>query len=625
MLLAILAVSPYPVSRYRLARMLWSQRAEEQSRSSLRQEIYRLQGVLNTVSPELFRVNRDQLTVRHDRIWVDVVEALTATVQDPKPLALLSAIFLDGYDRIDPVFDDWLSTEREKLLLHARTVLEGQIAVQGSPQGVLAMAGQLLRFDSAHEGAWRARIQAYADLGQRGRAIETYEHSETALMHRLGVSPSAETQQLIAKIRRSSLSHSDLVDPGDPIVSPHRPHGRLQMGVLPFRLSGMEPEQTFLSMTLADEVTTALARFPGLGLLAPSTLASQAADSDALRERFGLALLVEGHLYPANDSVRIHLKIIDLRNNHRLVWSGRFDAPQTDLPGLHDDLVGRMAAQINLNIQTHESRRASLIPVEQCDACELVLRAWPMTSRFHRPEFDDAEALLRRAIELEPEYAAAHTRLAYHLVLAIGQDWAADRQAVIDEAVVCSDRAMVLAPKGARAHTVAGHVRAYLQRRPKEAMALHERALSLNPNLALGWGLSALACTYLGDLVEANRRIERYRYLVPNASSAFLFEAGSAVVEIGRGDYVAAIDAGRRTTELNPGFIPGLRIYLVALGHGGMITEAAIVRQRLLLLQPNLTVRAAMAASPYQDAQQREHFGAGLRLAGIPEGDTVDT
>jgi hypothetical protein len=123
------------------------------------------------------------------------------------------------------------------------------------------------------------------------------------------------------------------------------------------------------------------------------------------------------------------------------------------------------------------------------------------------------------------------------------------------------------------------------------------------------WGLSALACTYLGDLVAAKRRIERYRYLMPNASSAFLFEAGSAVVEIGRKDYAAAIDTGRRTTELNPGFIPDLRIYLVALGHGGMMAEAAFVRQRVLLLQPDLTVRAAMAASPYQGTEQREHYG----------------
>ena len=385
----------------------------------------------------------------------------------------------------------------------------------------------------------------------------------------------------------------------------------------------MEPEQAFLSMTLADEVTTALARFPGLGLLAPSTLAALATDPDALRNRHGLALLIEGHLYPAFDSVRVHLRISDLRNNNLVIWSARFDAPQTGLPGIDSDVVGRMAAQLDLNIQTHESRRASLMPVEQCNPCELVLRAWPMSFRFRRPEFDDAEAILRRAVALEPDYAAAHSRLAYHLLFAVGQDWAANRQAAIDEAVVCSDRAMALAPRGARAHTVAGHVRAYLQRRPKEAIELHERALSLNPNLALAWGLSALACTYLGDLEEAEQRFEHYRYLAPNDASAFLFEAGSCVLEVGRKDYAAAVNAGRRATELNPGFIPGLRHYLVALGHSGMTTETAFVRERLLLLQPNLTVQAAMTASPYQNAAQRAHYGAGLRLAGVPEGDAA--
>ena len=37
--------------------------------------------------------------------------------------------------------------------------------------------------------------------------------------------------------------------------------------------------------------------------------------------------------------------------------------------------------------------------------------------------------------------------------------------------------------------TIAGHVRAFLHRRLREAMALHERALSLNPNLAMAWAL----------------------------------------------------------------------------------------------------------------------------------------
>ena len=619
-LLAILALSDYPVPRHRLARMLWSQRGEDQRRASLRQEIHRLLEALEPVAPGLIQVNRDQMTIRHERIWVDAAEALAATVQNPEPLAGLSGILLEEFDRIDPSLDEWLATEREKLRIHASTVLEGRLAMQNTAEGTLAVTRQLLQFETAHESAWRARIQAYADLGDRTRAIEAYGHCQAALTQKLGAVPCEETQRLVASIRKNSdIRQQGRLSAQPTIVLPAPPaRAGLRIGVLPFQLSGMEPEQAFLSMTLADEITTALSSFPGIGLIAPSTLASCAAASPTVRQHCGVDFLVEGGLYPSFESVRITLRLTDLREN-RLIWSKRFEAPPTDLPGLHDDVVGQMAAQLDREIQVHETRRASLMPIEQSSACDLVLRAWPITFRFYTPEFEEAEALLRRAIAQEPDYAAPYSRLAYHLLFAVGQGWAPDRQIAIDEATRLSERAVSLAPTGARALTVAGHIRAYLHRRPREAMELHERALSMNPNLALAWGLSALACIYLGEFDEAARRLKRSQYLAPNDASAFLFDSGLAVIEVARRNFAAAVDAGRRSTELNPRFIPGLRHYLVALGHAGLKHEAALIRERLRVLQPDLKVQSAMQASPYENAEQREHFGEGLRLAGISE------
>ena len=621
LLLAILALSDFPVPRHRLASMLWSRRGEDQRRASLRQEIHRLQEAMEPVASGLIQVNRDQMTIRHERVWIDVAEALTATVQNPGPLTLLSGVLLDGYDHLDPALDEWLTTEREKLRTHARIVLEGQLAIQETPEGVLAVTSQVLQFESAHESAWRARIRAYADLGDRNLAIEAYDRCQAALTQKLGAVPCEETQRLVESIRKSSNilqpSRSSALAAISLPASPVR--AGLRVGVLPFQLSGMEPEQAFLSMALADEITTALSPFPGIGLIAPSTLASCTAGSATVGPHCGADFLVEGRVYPAFESLRINLRLTDLRDNNRVIWSTRFEAPATDLPGLHDDVVGQIAAQLDLEIQVHETRRASLVPIEQSSACDLVLRAWPITFRFYPPEFREAEALLRRAITLEPDYAAPYSRLAYHLLFAVGQGWAPDREAAIDEATKLSERAVSLAPRGARALTVAGHVRAYLHRRPREAMELHERALGMNPNLALAWGLSALACIYIGEYDEAARRFKRSQYLAPSDASAFLFDSGIAVVEVARRNYAAAVDAGRRSTELNPRFIPGLRHYLVALGHAGMKHEAALVRKRLQVLQPDLTVQSAMRASPYENADQLKHFGEGLRLAGVPE------
>ena len=62
-----------------------------------------------------------------------------------------------------------------------------------------------------------------------------------------------------------------------------------------------------------------------------------------------------------------------------------------------------------------------------------------------------------------------------------------------------SQQAVILDPGDARGFTVAGHVRAFLHKDAEAALWLHERAIALNPNLALAWCYSGLAHCYLGQ------------------------------------------------------------------------------------------------------------------------------
>ena len=91
-----------------------------------------------------------------------------------------------------------------------------------------------------------------------------------------------------------------------------------------------------------------------------------------------------------------------------------------------------------------------------------------------------------------------------------------------------------------------------------------------------------------------------------------------ARLELGRRDYLAAVQRGRRASGLAPQYTSGVKHYLSALGHAGMISEADAVRARLLAIEPDYTVRVAMDCNPYEHAADMEHYAAGLRLAGVP-------
>ncbi len=392
---------------------------------------------------------------------------------------------------------------------------------------------------------------------------------------------------------------------------------------MPLQLIGTTEGEAHLSTGLADEITAGLARFRWMFLVTSSSLARFAAtqprDEAALRGAFGLDFLLDGAVQRGGDRLRVSLRLLDLRGGNQVVWSRRFERDAHDLLTLQDEIAAEAVAQIDPEILLIESQRVAAKPLPDPSAYDLLLRGLSLIDRLEKPLFMQAGELLRQALALEPDWAATHARYAdWHLFL-VGQAWAEDAPAAMAEAGRLADRAIALDPQDAKALTIAGHVRAYLHRRPREAITLHERALTMNPNLAMAWNLSGVAFAYLGDLAEAERRIARYKKLSPLDPQAFFFDTARVIVALLRHDHAAAVEIGREVTGMNASYLSALKPYLAALGHMRMNSEAAIIRDRLLALEPGFSVTRYLETSPYDRAADREHFADGLRLAGIEE------
>jgi DNA-binding SARP family transcriptional activator/TolB-like protein len=653
-LLAVIALSaPRPALRGRLAELLWSRRPEEQARASLRQEIHRLLEALAPGGSEVLLVTRDHLSLRPGKVWVDVEEVMRATTDQPAALSLLDGDLLEGLDGVDPTFDAWLTTERERLRDRARTVAESLLNEQAEPEAAIPAAQRLLQIDRAHEGAWRALMRAHAARGERGMAIQAYDRCRAVLADLLDASPSAETQSLLAEIRGPSGSRMPLrpqrppapprsapappslltppvdEEPDDPLptVEPRPPgnwptRGGAHVGVMPLQLVGTTEEDAHLAPGLTEEITTALARFRWMFVVASNSLARFAAenrDETAIRRTFGIDFLLDGSIQRVRSRIRITVRLLDLRAGNQVVWARRFDRQSNDLLSLQDEIASEVVAQIDPEILLIEAKRSASQPPVDATAYDLMLRSIPLIVRLEREAFMQAGEYLSRAIELEPEYAGAHAWYAYWQMFLVGQDWADDPAAAMEEAGQHAERAVALDPYDARGLTIAGHVRAFLYRRLHEAVALHERALSLNPNLAMAWALSAVAYAYLGDLEEAERRNNRYKKLSPLDPHAFFFDAFFILIHLMKRDYESAVAVARAVTEMNPSFSATYKPYLAALGHLGRSREAAVVRRRLLAIEQDFTVERFIATSPLARESDRDHYAQGLRLAGVPE------
>src|SRR5271166_3022983 len=633
-LLAVLAMaSPKPVLRVQLASLLWSRREQEQARASLRQSVHELQDGLGPDWSHLFVTDRHHLSLRGTGLTIDT-EVITQTKQvSPALLDRFKDRLLEDLDGLDPAFDTWLEEARARLARRGLVIGESVLAACEDPLASIEAAEHVLAIDRLHEGAWRAIIRSHAERGDLDAAIGSYDRCRGALAEAAGGRrPSPETEELIGRIRAQAAAGGLPPRRANRQPADHHPAGRqVQRGdrtslrVRIARLRTIGPERNdSLAIGLAEEISAGLSRFRWIACFPamswPESSGGSEANGAALTYPWEIPeadLMLDGTIQHAPGRVRIIVRLVDLRAGGVIVWAGRFDREMTDPLALQDELVATNVAQIDPELLRHEGRRTSAARQHEMTAQDLLLRALPGIYRMEQQGFVAAGQLLEASLRADPGNSVAHGWLAYWNLLYVGQGWAVDPAASIADAARLAERAVTLDPGDARALTLAGHVRGFLSRHPEEAIALHERAIELNPNLAIAWCFSGFAYSYKGDHEEALRRVNQALRLSPADPHLFFFDMALVIVHLMRGDYVSAVEAGRRAIELNPLFSSTHKSYLSALGWIGSLREAAEVRDRLLALEPGFSVQQAVERSPFLRPEDVARYAEGLRRAGL--------
>ena len=496
-LLAVLALSsPKPVLRLHLASLLWSQREKEQARASLRQSVHELQDTLGHRWSHLFTADRHNLLLRGPALTIDTTSLISPTRENPDILDKFKLVLLEDLNGLDPAFDRWLEEERARFGRIGRTIGEGFLARSQEPAETIETAEQLLAIDRCHEGAWRAIMRAHADRGDRTMAVGTYDRCRNALAEATQSRPTPETEELIARIRADEPSFQPPRPPSaapPPPASVPRQDSRsdgeaLRLCIAPLRTIGEDVDDGFAA-GLAEEISAGLSRFRWISCV-PSTLwrsTPGANPADGTWAGVEGDLVLDGTIQRAAGRLRVIARLIDMRSGGEIVWAGRFDREMTDPLGLQDEIGAAIVAQVDPELMAHEGRRTARRAPRNLSAQDLLLQALPALYRMDRSSFLEARKMLHASLRADPGSSVAHGWLAYWNLLYVGQGWADDPVRSTTEAAELAERAVMLDPGDARALTLAAHVRGFLGKHPEEAIALHDRALSLNPNLAIAW------------------------------------------------------------------------------------------------------------------------------------------
>ncbi len=197
-----------PQQREHVALLLWGDvSSDEYARKSLRQALTVLR---RDLPPALLEATRDELWIQPDQARIDVVEfealaRLSDKVSLQQAIALYRGELLEGFRSRSDAFDDWLASERLRLRERVVEALGRLLSIQRGEAdivGATETAIRMVSLDPLREEAHRALMQAYADQGRLGDALDQYENCRVVLERELGHGPAAETTELMARLRQ---------------------------------------------------------------------------------------------------------------------------------------------------------------------------------------------------------------------------------------------------------------------------------------------------------------------------------------------------------------------------------------------------------------------------------------
>jgi tetratricopeptide (TPR) repeat protein len=317
--------------------------------------------------------------------------------------------------------------------------------------------------------------------------------------------------------------------------------------------------------------------------------------------------------------MRVNVQLIDAEIGSHL-WAERFDKPLADLFDMQDEIVARLANQLETQLIAAEARRTKTAPTP--DSMDLYFQGMALVNSGVTLELlEQARGFFVRALALDASNVDAMVGLSYVDFNEASAWLVEDRTAHYAAAEATVNKVFAVAPNNAWAHVWMGGVLDGTNRAPR-ALAELDRALALDPNLTYAYGERARSLIFLGRAEEVELRVNQALRLSPRDNFAFIWMllAGAAKIHLGTNDQAEAWL--RRSIDANPNSPFGHILLAAALANLGKLPEARVEARAGLALNPIFTVHRFQLGAESDNSvflAQREHLLDGLRKAGLPE------
>jgi len=478
-----------------------------------------------------------------------------------------------------------------------------------------------------------ARLEALSDPGGLCVSRTVRDHIRDKLAYAFADLGEQSVKNIPRPVRVYTLrpeAVADLPTPNVlpiPAISQPAVAPRLSIVVLPFANLSNDPEQEYFADGITDDLTTDLSRISGCFVIARNTAFTckgKSIDAKEIGRELGVRYVLVGSVRRADDRVRVNVQLINAETGAHL-WADRFDTDRANVEGVQNEITGRLAQSLSLELMEAVDRRIAQESAIDPDAQALVLRGWAWYYRATSAvTVREAQLAFEQALEIDRSSVDAKIGLATVLARKLAEGWSPPR--LEDQAH--AERLLLEVLEGdtnrPAAHYAMGMLRR-VQNRLAEARIEFETTIALDRNHARSYFRLGQTLMYLGRPEAGIPHIEKAIRLNPRDPNIARPYANLGLCHLLLGQVDKAINLLRQARAANPRFYWIHSLLAGALGFSGDIDEARAALAESIRLNPEVKSFAQWRAyMPWITGRKHwalleKTLNIGLRRAGFPD------
>jgi len=387
------------------------------------------------------------------------------------------------------------------------------------------------------------------------------------------------------------------------------------IAVLPFVNLSEDPRQELFTDSMAIEIINALSKVQQVFVIARGSAFVYKGKTQKIKqvaEDLGVQYVLEGSVRRSGDTFRVTAQLIDAIKGHCL-WSDRYDRTVKDVFALQDEITMKILTELRVRLTDGQIARVYEKGTRNLQAYLKVLEGDGHMRQYNKEANALAVRFYQEAIELDPNYAIAYTRLARTYTTEVYLRAGESREEKLSEAMKMAQKAVTLDRSSAEAFAALGYTLLTMGMHD-EAIAAADRAVKLNPNSASALFTLAQCLHYSGRSGEAIPLLRQAIRSNPFVPVFYTFFASACRAT---GKYQEGIAAIRKSLKIAPNDIFANIVLAVLYVSVGSESKARAAGKEVMRIDPGFSSERYVNNQPWKDTARRASIIEDLHKAGI--------